>query len=201
MKRLIATSAVAALGVGMIAAPALGKQGNKPLSEVLVDSNQFDKNGRDYDIVTEAVLAVLKEKPTSAVSVLTDGKVRVTAFVPQDRAFFPLVKALTGTRPASEQAAFAAVASLGIDTVETVLLYHVVPNATIPAKKALRSNNAKLETAQGGTFTVKVKKGSIRLKDNDPDLRDPRVVQTNINKGNKQIAHGIDRVLLPIDLG
>jgi uncharacterized surface protein with fasciclin (FAS1) repeats len=199
MKRLVATAAVAALVVGL-AAPAFAKQGNKPLSEVLVDSNQFDSNGRDYDIVTEAVLAVLKEKPDSAVSVLTDGKVRVTAFVPQDRAFYPLVEALTGTKPASEQAAFEAVASLGIDTVETVLLYHVVPNATITAKKALKSNNAKLDTAQGGTIKVKVRHSSIRLKDKDPDLRDPRVVQTDINKGNKQIAHGIDRVLLPINL-
>ncbi len=199
MKRVIATAAIAALGVGM-AAPAFAKQGTKPLSEVLVDSNTFDGNGRDYDIVTEAVLAVLKAKPTSAVSVLTDGKVRATAFVPQDRAFFPLVETLTGSKPANEQAAFEAVASLGIDTVETVLLYHVVPNATIGAKKALKSNNAMLETAQGGTITVKVKKGTIRLKDNDPDLRDPRVVAPNINKGNKQIAHGIDRVLLPINL-
>ncbi len=199
MKRVIATAAIAALGVGM-AAPAFAKQGTKPLSEVLVDSNTFDSNGRDYDIVTEAVLAVLKAKPTSAVSVLTDGTVRATAFVPQDRAFFPLVETLTGSKPANEQAAFEAVASLGIDTVETVLLYHVVPNATIGAKKALKSNNAMLETAQGGTITVKVKTGTIRLKDNDPDLRDPRVVAPNINKGNKQIAHGIDRVLLPINL-
>ena len=199
MKRVIATAAIAALGVGM-AAPAFAKQGTKPLSEVLVDSNTFDSNGRDYDIVTEAVLAVLKAKPTSAVSVLTDGNVRATAFVPQDRAFFPLVETLTGSKPANEQAAFEAVASLGIDTVETVLLYHVVPNATIGAKKALKSNNAMLETAQGGTITVKVKKGTIRLKDNDPDLRDPRVVAPNINKGKKQIAHGIDRVLLPINL-
>lgn len=200
MKRLVATAAIAALGVGM-AAPAFAKQGTKPLSEVLVDANQFDSNSRDYDIVTEAVLAVLKEKPDSAVSVLTDGKVRVTAFVPQDRAFFPLVQSLTGTRPATEQAAFEAVASLGIDTVETVLLYHVVPNATIGSKKALKANNAQLDTAQGGTIKVKVKKGTIRLQDKDPDLRDPRVVQVDINKGNKQIAHGIDRVLLPINLG
>jgi uncharacterized surface protein with fasciclin (FAS1) repeats len=28
----------------------------------------------------------------------------------------------------------------------------------------------------------------------------PRVVQRDINKGNLQIAHGIDRVLRPIDL-
>jgi uncharacterized surface protein with fasciclin (FAS1) repeats len=196
-----AVAATAALGFGVVAAaPATAKAGDNPLASVLVDKNKFDKNKKDYDIVTEAVLAVLAEKPDSAVSVLTDGSVRLTAFVPQDRAFFPLVKALTGTKPKSERAAFKAVASLGIDTVETVLLYHVVPGATITAKKALKANGAKLETAQGGTIKVKVRHSTITLKDKDPDLKNPKVVQVNINKGNKQIAHGINRVLLPVNL-
>ena len=29
-----------------------------------MDGNKFDKNKKDYDILTEAVLAVLAEKPT-----------------------------------------------------------------------------------------------------------------------------------------
>jgi hypothetical protein len=43
---------------------------------------------------------------------------------------------------------------------------------------------------------------SITLKDRDKDDRDPKVVlkALDLNKGNKQIAHGIDRVLRPIDL-
>lgn len=196
-----AVAATAALGFGVVAAaPATAKAGNDPLAGVLVDGNKFDKNKKDYDILTEAVLAVLAEKPDSAVSVLTDGSVRLTAFAPQDRAFFPLVKALTGTKPKSERAAFKAVASLGIDTVETVLLYHVVPGATITAKKALKANGAKLTTAQGGTIKVKVRHSTITLKDKDPDLKNPKVVQVNINTGNKQIAHGINRVLLPVNL-
>jgi len=196
-----AVAATAALGFGVVAAaPASAKAGNDPLAGVLVDGNKFDKNGKDYDIVTEAVLAVLAEKPDSPVSLLTDGTVRLTAFVPQDRAFFPLVKALTGKKPKNERAAFKAVASLGIDTVEAVLLYHVVPGSTITAKKALKANGAKLETAQGGTIKVKVRGKSITLKDKDPDLKNPKVVQVNINKGNKQIAHGINRVLLPVNL-
>ena len=40
----------------------------------------------------------------------------------------------------------------------------------------------------------------VRLVDADPDDRNPLVVQPNINKGNKQIAHGINRVLRPLDL-
>jgi hypothetical protein len=42
----------------------------------------------------------------------------------------------------------------------------------------------------------------VILVDKDKDARNPRVIipLRNINKGNKQIAHGIDRVLRPIDL-
>ena len=41
---------------------------------------------------------------------------------------------------------------------------------------------------------------AIRLKDRDGNSRNARVIAVDINKGNKQIAHGIDRVLRPIDL-
>jgi uncharacterized surface protein with fasciclin (FAS1) repeats len=169
------------------------------------DGNTFDRNPRDYDIVTEAVLAVLAAKPNSPVGVLTDGKTAVTAFIPNDQAFRLLVQSLTGKYVKDEKAVFTAVAGLGIDTVETVLLYHVVPGATITAATALRSNGAALTTAQGGTVTVKVTKYRhwcpvLSLVDKDADARNPQVVAFNLNKGNLQIAHGIDRVLRPLDL-
>lgn len=194
-----AIALAATLGAGVVPANAAG---DKPLSEVIVDTNKFDKNGKDFDILTEAVLAVLGEKPDSAVSVLTDGKVRLTAFAPTDKAFKNLASALSGKKVKSEKKAFAAVAGLGIDTVEQVLLYHVVPGATITAKKALKSNGAKLTTAEGGKIKVIVKGGHsqvIRLKDKAPDVADPKVIGTDINKGNKQIAHAINGVLLPFN--
>ena len=40
----------------------------------------------------------------------------------------------------------------------------------------------------------------ISLRDADTNSRDPRVTVADINAGNKQIAHGINRVLRPIDL-
>ena len=43
-------------------------------------------------------------------------------------------------------------------------------------------------------------KKQIRLQDQDRNSRNPRVNVVDINKGNKQIAHGIDRVLRPLDL-
>jgi uncharacterized surface protein with fasciclin (FAS1) repeats len=153
-------------------------------------------------IVTQAVLAVLAARPKSPVAVLTDGKTPVTAFIPTDRAFRILVKDLTGKNLKSEKKVFAAVAGLGIDTVEAVLLYHVIPGVTITKKAALRANGAKLTTAQGGPITVSVpcRHRSVRLIDQDPNARNPQVVAFDLNKGNRQIAHGINRVLRPVDL-
>lgn len=182
-------------------APALAADGDRSLATVLTsDSNKFDSNSKDFDILTEAVLAVLAAKPDSAVKVLTQGDTALTAFAPTDAAFSKLVKSLTGKTPSSESKAFAAVAGLGIDTVETVLLYHVVPGATITAKQALKSDGAKLKTATGQTVRVNVHGHTISLSDKDTNSRNPRVVATNINSGNVQIAHAIDRVLRPVDL-
>ena len=208
MKRIATGTMIGALAVTVGAsglAMTSAQAGNKSLASVLTsDNNKFDKNAKDYDILTEAVLAVLAEKPDSDVSVLTDGKVKLTAFAPNDSAFRKLVKDLTGKNYKSEKKVFKQVAGLGIDTVETVLLYHVVPNAKINAKTAAKSNGAKLDTAQGGILTVKVKKRHsatvIKLKDQDPDAPNAKVITPDINKGNKQIAHGINQVLRPIDL-
>jgi uncharacterized surface protein with fasciclin (FAS1) repeats len=180
--------------------------GTKSLASVLLaDGNQWDTNWYDYDIVTEAVLAVLGAKPNSPVNVLTDGTVPVTAFLPNDRAFQVLVRDLAGTTPRTEQATFQAVAGLGIDTVEAVLLYHVVPGATITRKAAVNANGAVLTTASGGTFKVRVYDRYlpiIELRDQDPNdvnpFLNPRAL--DINKGNRQIAHGIVFVLRPLDL-
>ena len=62
-----------------------------------------------------------------------------------------------------------------------------------------------LTTAQGGKITVKVKTKpsvSVTLKDRDKNAQDPKAVlkALDLNKGNKQIAHAINRVLRPVDL-
>ena len=52
-------------------------------------------------------------------------------------------------------------------------------------------------------FTVKVVDTHppvIRLIDLDPNDRNPRVVKFDLNAGNMQIAHGINRVLRPLDI-
>ncbi len=154
LRRITTAVAVAALASAAIAPTAASASplGTDSLAAVLTsDGNQFDNDWSDFDIVTEAVLAVLAAKPGSAVGVLADGTTPVTAFVPTDRAFQLLVQDLTGKRMMSEKAIFTTLAgAVGIDGVESVLLYHVVPGATITAKQAKAADGAMLNTALPG---------------------------------------------------
>ncbi|MGL5864691.1 MAG: fasciclin domain-containing protein [Dermatophilaceae bacterium] len=205
--------AAAALGLAaavvapVSASAAAPETGTKSLAEVLTaDGNKFDKDWHDYDIVTEAVLAVLAAKPDSAVSVLTKGDVALTAFIPNDRAFQFLAADLTRSIPRTEEATFQGlVDAVGVDAIEQVLLYHVVPGSTITKRDAAKANGAALTTAQGGTFTVRVYEKTfpiIELRDQDRNdvnpFLNPRAL--DVNKGNAQIAHGIYAVLRPLDL-
>src|SRR3954468_8575963 len=195
-----AAQASPAASVSVAASPH-HKLGTKSLVSVLLaDRTGYDTNGKDFDVLTAAVKAVLAAKPNSAVGVLANGKVRLTAFIPNDNAFRLLVKDLTGKTLRNEADVFKAVAGLGIPTVEKVLLYHVVPGATIDSKAALKADGAILHTAAGVSLKVRVVRGTIFLQDKDHDARNPRVVVADINKGNRQIAHAIDRVLRPVNL-
>jgi uncharacterized surface protein with fasciclin (FAS1) repeats len=200
-KKIVAGVAAGALALtSLIAAPA-NAAGNTSLATVLDIQNQaFDRNWADFDILTAAVNAVLAAKPDSAVAVLADGDTELTAFIPTDRAFRKLVKDLTGKTLKTEANVFAAVAGLGIPTVERVLLYHVVLGAPIDKVTALGvPAGTALTTAEGSTFTVRVATALI-LRDKAKKNANPKVIlnKTDINAGNNQIAHAIDRVLLPI---
>ena len=188
-------SGVVLLGATSITSAA----GTTSIASVLTsDGNQFDNNAKDFDIVTEAVLAVLANSPNSAVKVLTDGTLALTVFAPTDDAFRALVKDLTGKNIRSEKKVFAAVAGLGLPTVEAVLLYHVVAGSTLTSKQALKADGASLSVASGGKVLVDVTGNKITLTDANDSLKDPMVVAVDVNKGNAQIAHAIDRVLIPL---
>ena len=203
IKRVAALGAAAVLGAtALAAAPAANAaDGETSIASVLkVGQAKFDRDFTDFDIVTKAAEAVLAAKPDSAVKVLADGSVALTVFAPTDQAFINLASALSGTKVKTEAAAFKAVAGLGIDTVEQVLLYHVVPGATLLSQDALKANGAKLKTAEGQNLGVRVTSHpAIILIDRAPKLANPRVIldKVDINKGNKQVAHGINGVLLP----
>lgn len=200
----LAVASAMALSTLAFAPAAQAADGEASLASVLTaETPAYDDEASDYDVLTAAVLTVLDAKPASAVKVLTDGSVALTAFLPTDQAFSDLVDSLSGSRPDTEEATFDAVAGLGIDTVETVLLYHVVPGATVDAGTVLDSDGTALKTAAGPRVTVDVRSDTnIRLIDKDRNARNPRVIieATDVNEGNEQIAHGVDRVLRPVDL-
>ncbi|SFK11910.1 fasciclin domain-containing protein [Cellulomonas sp. KH9] len=209
IRRLAASLAATALAGGAVVglAPAASAAGTTSLASVLAaDGAGFDRSWYDYDIVDNAVAAVLAAKPDSPVAVLADGTVPLTAFLPNDRAFQVLAHDLTHRWYGSEEKVFGALAqAVGIDAIEQVLLYHVVPGATIDSATALASDGAALTTAQGGTFTVDVLSKRIPivvLRDADRNDLNPLLVrsQLDINAGNAQIAHGISFVLRPLDL-
>ncbi|GAA4129469.1 hypothetical protein GCM10022215_42010 [Nocardioides fonticola] len=208
---LTATALAAASMVGTGAATAkpaapAKAAGETSLATVLAaDGSKYDKNHQDFDILEAAVTTVLQAKPDSPLAAVADGSKRLTLFAPTDAAFIKLAKLLTGEKPASEKKAAAAiVGAVDTDTLEAVLLYHVVPGKTLGSKKVLAAaaEKAELTTAQGGTVGVRPNPKPVRLVDADPDVKDPKAIVKllDINKGNKQIAHGIDRVLLPINL-
>lgn len=197
---ILATTAAASLAL-VTTMPASAVTGEASLAAALNISNPaYDRNWDDYDILTAAINAVLAAKPNSAVKVLADGKTELTAFIPSDRAFRKLVINLTGSVRSLESSVFSDVAGLGIDTVEAVLLYHVVVGAPIGSAAALTSGGASLTTAQTGTLIINVVGTSIELVDKDTGINNARVIlsQIDINTGNKQVAHGTDRVLLPV---
>lgn len=213
-RRLLSTLTAAALmaGAAVAAAPAASAHrapaptGTSSLATLLAADQGFDRNKYDFDILEGAIGAVLAAKPDSPVAVLADGTVPLTAFVPNDRAFQLFALDLTKRWYTSEEKILTAIATAaGVDAVEQVLLYHVVPGATIDSRTALRSDDARLTTAQGGTIKVDVLSPwakIVRLKDADRNDVDPFLVRSklDLNKGNVQIAHGISAVLRPIDL-
>jgi uncharacterized surface protein with fasciclin (FAS1) repeats len=211
MRRVSALLATSALALSAItaAAPAANAKavGEDSLAGLLVsDGDQFDKNAKDFDILTEAALAVVGAKPDSPVALVADGTKRATVFAPTDQAFRVLVKDLTGQTIKSEKKIFESLVELaGVDLIEGVLLYHVIPGKTLTSGKVLKADGAKLMTAAGKTVKVDVRmkpKLSVTLKDKDKGAQDPKAVLTalDLNKGNKQVAHGIDRVLRPMKL-
>jgi uncharacterized surface protein with fasciclin (FAS1) repeats len=200
--KISASISMLALGAALIAqAPASqAATGNIPLSQVLdISRPALDNNWNDFDVLTGAINFVLKAKPASSVKVLADGEVALTAFIPTDRAFRTLVKNLKGKFLFTEAKILEALATLGVDTIEKVLLYHVVLGDPINSTAALAASGASLTTAETEKFSVLVRGKRIYLLDIGVPKSTPKVILSGVdlNIGNKQIAHTIDAVLIP----
>jgi uncharacterized surface protein with fasciclin (FAS1) repeats len=206
-RRTITGLLAAAVLATVVAVPASAAEPSV-VDILAADGQDFDSNWSDYDIVERAVLTVLDAKPASAVSALADPIAALTVFAPTDRAFRKLVADLTGSRPATEAKAFnklvKAISGLVgssnvIDTVEAVLLYHVVPGE-VPSSTALGLDGAVVTTAGGGTFRVIVDT-SVRLRDQDPSAANAQLVLDRLDiDAGKSVIHTINRVLRPINL-
>ena len=164
------------------------------------DADGFDARSWDYDIVTQAVLLF-----PDLVEAASNPDAELTAFLPRDGAFRRLVYDITGQWIRSEADVFAAVASLGVDNVKNVLLYHLVP-AKISYRTALGANGAELPTLlEDAMLEVKVKNfwflKWVKIIDGDKDDRNPTVVRPNLGgEASNGFAHGINRVLRPFDI-
>lgn len=169
------------------------------LSDSAKDNAQgFDRNWHDYDIVTQAVLLF-----PDLVAAVSDPNASLTVLAPNDQAFRLLASELTKKHFRNEADVFAAVASLGTDTVKTVLTYHIV-GAKLGASTVLNSDDAQVATLGGGTFAVDVinkRKKIVQFVDGDPNARNARLVQADLGGALANgFIHGVDRVLRPIDL-
>lgn len=201
--------AVAGTAIAATTAPAQTAEkapGTQSLATALAASSKgFDSNPNDFDILYKAITATLKRNPSSGISVVTDGTKPLTAFAPTDNAFRLLLEDLTGRNIKSERRLYRALNKASKpDQVELVILYHVVLGKTLTYNKLKTMNGKRLTSALGkqGKITVKVGKGRVTLVDRDKDDVNPKInlATRNLNKGNRQIAHGIDHVLRPINL-
>lgn len=205
MRKSVLVGLAAALGAVAIAPATVSAQDAPTLADILLsdsakdNADGFDRRWHDYDIVTQAVLLF-----PDLVAAASNPDAELTAFLPNDKAFRKLVKDITGKNPRTEADTFAAVASLGTDTVLAVLQYHLLGTA-IPFSAAVQADGAVLTTLGGGTIEVDVKGkkrwAKVILIDADTNDRDPRVIAPDLGgAASNGFAHGIDRVLRPIDL-
>jgi len=209
MRKLIAAAVVIAAGAAVTVPATASATGTKAPQRTLADilladsksdnAEGFDRRFWDYDIVTQAVLLF-----PDLVEAASDPDAELTVFLPTDLAFRRLVYELTGQWLRNEADVFDAVASLGVDTVKSVLLYHIVP-ASISYRAALKSDGAELATLLDGADIVVDVRGkkwkTVRLV--DLDTNDPNAVVIRPNVGgaaSNGYAHGVNRVLRPIDL-
>lgn len=202
-RHLLAPVAVALAAACTVPAPADSDLtiAGQLLSDSAGDNAEgYDGNWYDFDIATNAVLLF-----PDLVDAASNPDAELTVFLPNDRAFQVLVADLTGEWIFDEASVFDAVASLGADTVKTVLEYHIVGSA-IPASAALESDGAVLTTLGGGEITVDVTQpllSLIELRDQDPNDDDAAIVFSKFNYGGELengFIHGLSLVMRPIDL-
>lgn len=216
IRRNISLALVGAALTTAIAVPAVSAATpvNAPAGSVLdlleADGTAFDRNWYDYDILEAAARVVVDGKPGTTVAALADPNASLTVLAPNDRAFQVLAYDLTGKWYGTEAGVLNGIAGAimnGLkadleDTLEAVLLYHVIGGkATFADVKALSGKS--VATVGGGSIGIKYYPwlNLVVLRDADSDDANPWVVNSkrDIAVGNS-IVHGISLVLRPINL-
>lgn len=190
----VLVAAVAALALSAGAAQARARAAAEPFGTITATALAVsgtdgpDANPYDYDLLVAALGA------TGLDDVLGNENATFTVFAPNDAAFMRTVADLTGSAPASEGDALAAVLATypAATTLPNVLLYHVVGGEALGFTDVLTSRS--LTMANGGT----VRPRGIHLRDETPTLPDPRIVlkASGIHTTNG-VIHTINRVLVP----
>lgn len=166
---------------------------------VAASGGQFDRNGRDFDILLTAL------QTAGLVDALSDPDADFTVFAPTDLGFVQTARDL-GFRGFDEAAAWqflvGALTSLGggdpVPVLTNILLYHVAPRRyTPPQIFALGFNDSSIPTLLAG---AELRTFGGAVVDAEPDLANPRLGQPfNLRTGNG-VIYGLDRVLIPVNL-
>ena len=161
---------------------------------VAASGSVFDNNASDFDILLNAV------QSAGLAGALDDPHADLTVFAPNDAAFVDLAQTL-GFTGQDEGEAFAYIVEAlkllsgggdPIPLLTDILLYHVAP-------ESFSSDEVLTADAIATLLGANVGVDGLSLVDNDPDLDDPQLIETDIAATNG-IAHVIDGVLIPADI-
>ena len=200
----VAAAALTMSSLSFLAPSPVTAAGNATIADVLLSDSAkdgpdgFDRRWNDYDIATQATLLF-----PDLVAAASDPNASLTLLAPTDQAFRLLATSLTKKTYKREADVFAAIASLGLETVKTVLTYHLVGAKLDPAT-VLNSDLVQVPTLSGSSFTVDVinkRAAFVQFVDGDPNARNAFLTKVSIGGtlANGYI-HGVDRVLRPLDL-
>ncbi len=197
-KQIIAAAAIALGATSILGASAQAE--DPTLAEILLsdsagDTDGFDTNQNDFDIVTQALIAT---DGLNGLATAAGSPGELTVFLPTDKAFRILVEDLGLGSIKDESDLFdAIVATVGAPAVSDILKYHVVLGVADSSVVATLGGVDVPTLLDDATFQVQFKgKKQIRLVDAGGPGRDPIVRAVDITASNG-VAHVIDRVLIP----